>query len=75
MALLLARRQSDPVHPAASGAAFGAAFGSLVGFAVDIQCGCAATQHVLLGHVLPVAAIAGVGALCGNWLLAVRARR
>jgi hypothetical protein len=75
LALLFARRQTDPVHPAASGAALGAALGSLVGFAVDVQCGCAAIQHVLLGHVLPVAVIAGVGALSGNWLLAVRARR
>jgi hypothetical protein len=75
LAVLLARRQTDPVHPAATGAALGVALGSLVGVAVDVQCGCAATQHVLFGHVLPVVGIAAAGAVGGNWLLAVRARR
>lgn len=73
LALMIARRTTVPLHPAATGASFGAAIGAVAGVLIDLQCGCSAPLHVLVGHVLPVALLAAAGALGGHWLLAFRA--
>ena len=72
LAVLVARRGTDPVHPGATGAALGAAIGCWVGVTLDLSCECTNPSHILLGHVLPVALLVGAGALLGRRLLAKR---
>lgn len=72
--LTRARRSSDPLHPVASGAALGVACGACGGAMVDLWCPVAAPSHVLVGHVLPMAALALVGAMLGARVIAMRAR-
>jgi hypothetical protein len=69
VALLLARRGSDPVHPGALGAALGAAGGLWAATLVDLWCPVAFPLHVVLGHVLPALLLAALGALAGARLL------
>ena len=71
-ALVLARRKSDPVHPALSGAAFGAALGAALWVLVDLSCPVAYVPHLLLGHVLPLLLITGAGAGLGQRFIALR---
>ncbi len=68
------RRSSDPLHPRATGAALGAMAGAIGAVFVDLHCPSSYSAHVLLGHVLPAAALAVLGALLGPRLLGVRAR-
>jgi hypothetical protein len=68
---LLAWRRTDPVHPFTFGAALGAALGVGAAVLVDLWCPVAYVPHLLLGHLVPVAALAGLGALGG---LALRLR-
>jgi hypothetical protein len=72
LALILARRGSDPVHPRATGAALGAAAGAWGGVMIDLHCPRTGMLHVALAHVLPVLALAAVGAIAGGRILAVR---
>jgi hypothetical protein len=72
---LFARRRSNPLHPASEGAAVGVAVGLGAAFTVDLWCPVAHPQHVLLGHVAPVAALALAGAVLGARWLSIRARR
>jgi len=69
-----ARRNSDPVRPGATGALLGAAAGSLAGVAMDLHCAQTQMLHLVLGHVLPVALMALLGAGLGRWLLGMHAR-
>jgi hypothetical protein len=69
---LLARRRSDPVQPAAAGAALGAACGLAAATLVDLWCPVAHLPHLLVGHLLPVALLALVGAVAGSKVLAIR---
>jgi hypothetical protein len=69
VALALARRGSDPVHPRSLGAALGAASGLWAGTLVDLWCPVGYPQHVLLGHVLPMLLLSALGAVAGARLL------
>jgi hypothetical protein len=69
----LSKRASDPLHPMASGAALGAASGAASGVLVDLWCPLSDAAHVLPGHVLPVVALAMLGAVLGHHVLAMRA--
>jgi hypothetical protein len=75
VALILARRGSDPVHPGATGAAIGAAVGCATGVLLDLWCPIADPSHVFFGHILPLLALSLAGVLLGRWLLDLRARR
>jgi Negative regulator of sigma F len=72
LAFAAARRFSDPVHPAATGAAIGMAVAALTWCFVDLWCPICYVPHLLLGHVLPSLLLALGGALLGRWLLAIR---
>jgi hypothetical protein len=73
-AALAVRRRSDPVQPSLTGAALGAAVGLAAASLVDLWCPVAHLQHLLVGHLLPIALLALAGALTGSRLLAVRFR-
>ena len=70
--VLVLRRQSDPMHPTAAGAALGAASGAAAGVMVRGWCPVTDPAHVLAAHVLPVAVLAVVGAITGDRILAIR---
>jgi hypothetical protein len=72
LALLRLRRQSDPVHPGATGAALGSACGASAGVMVELWCPVASPAHIAIGHVLPIVALSALGALFGARVLAVR---
>jgi len=72
---LFARRRSNPLHPASEGATVGVAVGLVAALAVDLWCPVAHPQHVLLGHVAPLALLALTGAALGAHWLSIRARR
>ncbi|HXK20785.1 MAG TPA: NrsF family protein [Polyangiaceae bacterium] len=74
-ALVLTRRESDPVHPALTGAAIGAAIGASLWVFVDLSCPVAYVPHLLLGHVLPLLLTTSVGAVLGERFIALRAHR
>ena len=71
-AMLWVRRGSDPVHPAATGAAIGAAAGAWGGLLIHLHCPYADPVHTVIGHVLPIVLLAALGAILGRRLLAVR---
>jgi hypothetical protein len=71
-ALILARRQSDPIHPEATGAALGAAVGAAVGAFTDLWCPIAAPSHVAFGHISPILLLAVVGMIAGRVVIAIR---
>jgi hypothetical protein len=75
LALTMARRGSDPVHPVATGAALGAACGASSGVMVEMWCPVAAPAHVLIGHILPIVVLTVLGAVLGSRFIAMRARR
>lgn len=68
-ALLAGHRGTEPLTPAITGAAFGAGAGLASAVLVDLWCPVAYLPHLLLGHVLPIALLAGLGALIGGRLL------
>jgi hypothetical protein len=72
--LLLLRRGSDAVHPGAAAAALAAASTAAGGVMVELWCPVVAWQHVALGHVLPIAVLALVGAFAGGEVLRIRWR-
>ena len=74
LSLSLARRESDPVHPIATGAALGSACGASAGVMVEMWCPVATPQHVLVGHILPIVLLAILGALLGARVIAMRPR-
>src|SRR5258708_1466704 len=75
VALALLRRRSDPVHPAAAGAALGSACGASAGVMVELWCPVAAPRHVAVGHIAPLVAMAPLGGLLGARIIAMRALR
>jgi hypothetical protein len=75
LAFLYVNRRSQPVQPWLSGAALGASAGVWGAVALVIICRHASASHILLGHVLPVALMALIGAAFGQWALAIRANR
>ena len=72
LALALARRGSDPVHPVATGAALGAACGASSGVMVEMWCPVAAPAHVAFGHILPIVLLTLLGAALGARFIALR---
>lgn len=69
-AFVAVRRQSDPVHPGLAGAALGVTAGVAAGTLVDLWCPVGFVPHVLLGHILPLFAVAALGAWAGRRFLA-----
>lgn len=74
VALLYARRESDPVHPASSGAALGSACGAAAGIMVEVWCPVSTARHIALGHVLPIVLLAFAGALMAVQMLGPASR-
>jgi hypothetical protein len=73
-AFALMRRQSDPVAPRLTGAAIGSASGAWGALAIELHCGHASPEHVLLGHLLPVVLLGALGILVGHFVVAIRAK-
>jgi len=73
-ALLASYRGTEPLRPATTGAAFGAGAGLASAVLVDLWCPVGYLPHLLLGHVLPIVALAGIGALLGWRLLRIGRR-
>jgi len=73
LAVLYVRRNSDPVHARAHGAALAVAFGVYVGLMVCAWCPDVSIRHIALGHVAPLLLLAVVGAVLGRKLLALPA--
>jgi hypothetical protein len=64
-----ALRRAAPVATGLRGAAIGAAAGMWAGFAVFMFCPSGDSQHLVVGHVLPLVALLGIGALLvPRWL-------
>jgi len=72
VALVLARRGSDPVHPVATGAALGAACGASSGVMVEMWCPVATARHIAFGHILPIILLTLLGAVLGARFIAMR---
>jgi Negative regulator of sigma F len=72
VAVFVARRGLDPLHPGSLGAALGVASGLCAGVLVDLWCPSGAPTHLLLGHLLPIALLALAGAWIGQRALAMR---
>ncbi len=68
------RRDSDPVHPHATGAAIGALAGAWASVLIGLHCEHVELLHVAVGHVLPVALLAGVGAVVGGRVIGLKSR-
>lgn len=71
--LVRASHRIEPRHPGTTGAALGAAAGGWAAAMVELWCPLSEGAHVLVGHVLPLAALALVGAAIG--VRAFRIRR
>jgi hypothetical protein len=71
-ALLYVYRRSDPVKPAALGAALGAIAGSWSGAVLATLCPATDSAHVLFAHVGPIAVTAAASAAVGARLLRLR---
>ncbi len=71
-ALAYASRRADPRHPATTGAALGAAAGAWAAVMVELWCPLSVGRHVLVGHVLPLGALALAGAAIGHRMFRVR---
>ena len=67
--LLMAWRHADPMTPRATGAAFGAGAGLGSALLIDLWCPVSYVPHLLLGHVLPIAVLAALGASVGGRVL------
>jgi hypothetical protein len=74
LAFLFVRRRSDPVHPMTTGAAIGAASGAWGALAIEFHCSMTYLAHVVVGHILPVVALAALGAWFGRGAVAIFAR-
>ena len=68
-AALVAWRRVDPMTPRTTGAAFGAGAGLGSALLIDLWCPVFYVPHLLIGHVLPIAALAVAGALLGARML------
>jgi hypothetical protein len=66
------RRDSDPVHPRAAGAAIGAMAGAWASVLIGFHCEHAQLLHVTVGHIVPVALLAAFGALFGERIIGLR---
>jgi hypothetical protein len=71
-AAIYVRKRTVAVHPVASGAALGAAAGALGSVTVDLWCPLTNAPHVLIGHALPIAVLALLGATLGRGVPMIR---
>jgi hypothetical protein len=62
LSMVFLRRNSDPIHPSAHGAALGVVFGMCAVVLGDLWCPVGHVPHLLVGHILPVALLGLVGA-------------
>lgn len=69
LAVLFARRGTDPTHPRTLGFAIGMSIGLCSAELVDLWCPVAYLPHLLLGHVLPATLLGVLGSLLGGALL------
>ncbi len=67
--LVLARRNSDPVHPRATGAVLGAAMGAWAGTLIDLRCACVNICHMAFAHTLPTIVLAVLAAIVAPRIL------
>lgn len=74
LALTLLWRDRDPVHGTLTGAAIGVAAGACSWVLVDLWCPVAYAPHLLLGHLLPMALLALIGAILGWKVISLRER-
>jgi hypothetical protein len=72
VALLLPRRESDPVHPAITGAALGMTAGAWTAMMAYLRCPHVPPSHCIIAHVVPTLLLTIAGALLGRFLLRVR---
>ena len=72
-ALAVVAPRMHPDRPWILGAALGAAAGGWAAVVVEVWCPLADPQHVAIGHVAPLVALVGLGALVGPRLLRTRA--
>jgi hypothetical protein len=70
LALLFARRRTDPTHPRIAGLSAGASVGLCVALFVDMWCPVGYLPHFMLGHILPIILLALAGLWIGKVLLA-----
>lgn len=70
--LVFTSRRVEPRHPGTAGAALGSAAGAWAALMVELWCPLAAHDHVLVGHVLPLLALALAGAAFGARMFRVR---
>jgi len=72
VAIVMARRGLDPLHPGSLGAALGIASGLCAGVLVDLWCPSGEIIHLVTGHLLPIVLLAVVGASVGQRALGMR---
>jgi hypothetical protein len=70
--LAYASRRSEPRHPGTAGAALGAVAGAWAAVMIELWCPLSAHAHVLVGHVLPLVALALAGSAFGAWTFRLR---
>lgn len=73
-AMMYVERHSDPVDPAATGAALGASAGTWAGVAMTIGCAHSSLLHLGVSHILPLVGLAALGALIGSRVVGMGAR-
>src|SRR5437763_1788974 len=74
-ALAAARRGSDPVHPAITGAALATCAAAWASFASTFHCPYSGLTHLVLGHILPIAALSAIGTVIIARVVALRSPR
>jgi hypothetical protein len=72
--LLFLRRGSDPSHPRSLGLVLGVGAGSSAAALVDLWCPVGHTQHLMIGHILPIVVLGLAGIWLGQRLLAIRSK-
>lgn len=72
VALSYAARRTEPRYPGTAGAALGAVAGAWAAVMVELWCPLSVHQHVLIGHVLPLFALALVGGAVGARMFRLR---
>jgi hypothetical protein len=72
VALAVTAPRMHPERPWVLGAALGAAAGAWAALVVELWCPLADPRHVAIGHVAPLVALVGLGALLGPRLLRPR---
>ncbi|GDX80873.1 hypothetical protein LBMAG42_26840 [Deltaproteobacteria bacterium] len=68
-ALVAMLQRTEPNHPRLLGSALGVLAAGVAWVFTDLWCPVAYVPHLLLGHALPVAILAGLGAAVGRWKL------